>query len=280
MKRRAIIALFFVTVMMIGTLGAFALDYAVPGNASTTTARFSLVEPNRSGAEFTIVSENGELVIHITADTIIYFEDFVPLSDDCDGVTQMVRDVLFGRTLAEVLDGRTLRVTFEQSAQIEPISVVVLFETAVTLPEEVDLEDENGYGGFVTLPETLVCEDLDQLYLNGEIVVNNEILEDAALPFLQDDIVMVPLRAIAEALDYDVTWNADLRSVQLGVAIHVWIGDNEVHLGRMAPIELSIAPVIVNDLTFVPLEFFHIVLGQTVYVFEGQVVVETYSDMA
>ena len=47
----------------------------------------------------------------------------------------------------------------------------------------------------------------------------------------------------------------------------------------MAPIELSAAPVLMGDETFVPLDFFREVLGQTAYVFEGQVVIETYSDM-
>ncbi|MCL2587848.1 MAG: copper amine oxidase N-terminal domain-containing protein [Oscillospiraceae bacterium] len=282
MKRKAIVALLMAVVMVIGAVGVFALDDAVPGNAVTVTARFSLVAPDDSNAEFAMVSEGGELVIHVTNDTRIYFEDFVPLSDDCDGVTQMVRDVLFGRTLAEVLDGRNLRVTFEQNGQVAPISIVVLFETAVTLPQEVDLEND-GYMDFVTLPDYISPEDLERMELNGELVVNNEILEDAALPFLQEtengDVVMVPLRAIAEALGYEVTWNAYLSSVQLGAAIHVWIGDTEAHRGRMAPIELSVAPIIVNDRTFVPMDFFSAVLGQTVYVLEGQVVIETYSDM-
>jgi len=90
---------------------------------------------------------------------------------------------------------------------------------------------------------------------------------------------MVPLRVVAEALGYDVTWNGYLRSVQLGVAIHLWIDNTEVHIGRMAPIELSTAPALVDSVTFVPLDFFRTVLNQTAYVFEGQVVVETYSDM-
>jgi len=97
-------------------------------------------------------------------------------------------------------------------------------------------------------------------------MVNNEVLEGAPLPFEDSGIVMVPLRAAAEALGYDVSWNSYLRSVQLGVAIHVWIGDTEVHFGRMALIEISTAPIILDNLTFVPLDFFRDVLGQTAYV--------------
>lgn len=267
MKRK--ICLLLAAIMMFSTISVFAMDYAVPEDALEVTARFFLVEPDEADDEFVMVSEDGELVINITNDTLIYFEDYVPLSDECEELTKMVRDVLFGYTLAEVLDGRNMRVIYEDGEEIEPISIMVLFESFVTLPEDIDLE--------------LEFDELDPIVLNGEIVVNNEILEGAALPFVLEekngDFVMVPLRAIAEALDYEVGWNAELRSVQLGVAIHLWIGNTEVHLGRMAPIELSTAPIIVDDLTFVPIDFIRYVLGQTVYVFEGQVVIETYSDM-
>jgi len=267
-------------VMALSIVTVFALDYFVPEDAVSVTTRFFVTDPDAQDDEFSMVSEDGELVINITDNTQIYFEDYVPLSDDCDGLTQMVREVLFGRTLAEVLDGRNLRVIFEESDQIEPISIKVLFETAVTLPEVIGDEGLNGdYIGIMTLPGEIDGDDFDSIILNGELVVNNEILEDAPLPFEKDGIVMIPLRVVAEALGYDVSWNGDLRSVQLGVAIHLWIGDTEVHFGRMVPIEISTAPIISNNLTYVPLDFFREVLGQTVYVFEGQVVIETYSDM-
>jgi len=296
MKRKAIIAMLMAAILIIGAVSVFALDYDVPEDATTVTSRFTVVEPEDADDEFAMVSEDGELVIYISEDTLIYFEDFVPLSDECEEMTQMVREVLFGRTLAEVLDGRNLRVIFEEAEQIEPISIMVLFEIAVAPgPEPIDLGiewengydlDDNGYIGIMPLPEEIdwsEFDDFDPIVLNGEVVVNNEILENAPLPFLLEtengDVVMVPLRAVATALEYNVSWNGYLRSVQLGVAIHLWIGSTEVHFGRMAPLEISAAPVIVDSLTFVPLDFFRIVLGQTAYVFEGQVVIETYSDM-
>ena len=302
MKRKSMITLLMATVMIFSAVSVFAMDYYVPEDAASVTARFFLIEPEAADDQFAMMSEDGELVIHVTDNTLIYFEDFVPLSDDSEGMTQMVREVLFGRTLAEVLEGRNLRVIFEaleengENDQIEPVSIMVLFEVAVHMPQEINLIDlENGDDGYVRiipLPEDIVVtpgdfsitlETFDPIILNGEIVVNNVILGNTPLPVWQEtasgDVVMVPLRAAAEALGYDVTWNGYLRSVQLGVAVQIWIGNTEVHLGRMAPIQLSTAPVIWNDLTFVPLDFFSNVLGQTVYVFEGQVVIETYSDM-
>jgi len=125
----------------------------------------------------------------------------------------MVRDVLFRRTLAEVLEGRNLRVIFEDAEKLELVSVMVLFETFEPIP------------------------------LNGEIVVNGVIIDSEYVPYWCEscNTVMVPLEVVAIAL-----------------GLEMGSGDS---------------------VTFVPLNFFRSVLGQTVYVFEGQVVVETYSDM-
>jgi len=95
-----------------------------------------------------MLSEDGELVIHIAEDTLVYFESAVPASEDDSEtkMTQMVRDVLFGRTLAQVLDGRNLTVTYAVTTrslppQTTPISVRVLFEEAVPLPIGASLGD-------------------------------------------------------------------------------------------------------------------------------------------
>ena len=297
MKRKAVIAVLIAVVLSLSVIGVFALDFSAPGNTTEVTSRFLLVEWDADGKEFIMAGQDGTLMIHITGNTPVNFEYALPISDECDSVTSEVRELLFGQTLAEVLDGRNLRVVFKQSAQIEPISVTVLFETFATGPAPIYPEDgymgivggpapldpEDGYMGIVTLPGDVSGEDFGLIELNGEIVVNNKILEGAPLPFWAGtetgSAVMVPLGVVADALGYDVSWNDELQSVQLGVAIQIWIGSTQAHVGRMAPIELSAAPALMGDETFVPLDFFRNVLGQTAYVFEGQVVIETYSDM-
>jgi hypothetical protein len=295
MKRKAILALFTAAIMLIGAVAVFALDYAVPEDSDSVTARFTILEVDEAGEEFSMICEDGEMIIHITNNTLVYFEDFVPLSDECDGMTQMAREVLFGRTLAEVLDNRNMRVVFVDGDEIEAISVMILFEIAVHLPETIGGEymgimtlpgDISGeYAGFETLPGYIEAgwDESDLPTLNGETVVNNVIIEDAPAPFWYEaehgGVLMVALRPVAQALDFDVSWNGYLQSIQLGVAIHLWIGNTEVHFGRMAPLEISAAPMIVDGVTFVPIDFFRTVLNQTAYVFEGQVVVESYSDM-
>jgi len=285
MKRKAIAALLMVAIMALSVVGMLAQDGYLPEEVSIT-ARFFLEEQGESDDEFSMVSEDGELMINIIDSTPIYFEDYVPLSDECEELTKAVREVLFGRTLAEVLEGRNLRVTFEGYEQTEPTNIIILFEGIVTLPQDIDpidLVDDGDYIDIVTLPGEIEWEDLYPISLNGEIVVNNELLDGVPFPFLHETedggVVMVPLRVVADALGYDVSWNGYLRSIQLGVGIHLWIDSIEVHYGRMAPIEISTAPIIVDNMTFVPLDFFRDVLGQMAYVFEGQVVIETYSDM-
>ena len=295
MKRKAVIAIMVVVVIALSAVGVYALNSSTQVGAASVTARFFVAQSDEAGNEFSMVSENAEHVIYINDGTAVYFEDYVPLGDEDEGLTKNAREVLFGRTLAEVLEGRNLRVTL---AGNQATSVTILFETAVTLPQDIDPED--GYLGIVTLPgeidddgyigivppigELAQWDELDPPVLNGEVVVNNEILKDAPLPFWYETenggVVMVPLNVVAQALGYDVSFNDELQSIQLGVAIHLWIGNTEAHLGRMAPIELSAAPLLVDDEVFAPLDFFRNVLGQTAYVFEGQVVIETYSDMS
>jgi len=289
---KKVLALTMALVMAISLIGVLALDYGVPEYASRTTSTWTITDIFASdSAEVTMINAEGDLVIHITEDTIVYFEDFVPMSDSEEGeevqMTQMVREVLFGRTLAEVLDGRRMTVTYGIVAQslpgqTTPISVRVLFETAVALPA-IEIETGEGYQNIMTLPGDISGDEVWIPELNGEIVVNNEII-DAAEPFNYSDVggpnvVMVPLRAVAEALGYDVSWSEETQSIMLGVGIHVFIGRNEAYRGRMAPVELSLSPFIRDNLTFVPLDFVRNVLAQNVWVFEGQVVIDSEYEM-
>jgi len=111
------------------------------------------------------------------------------------------------------------------------------------------------------------------------ILVDGEQIEAPAAFQTEDGIVMVPVRAIAEALGYDVNWDHEAKSVRLGVAIHLWIGNNEVHFGRMAPIMISTAPQIVDGSTYVPLDFFRTVLGlPNAFAFEGQIEIHSVGE--
>ncbi|MCL2548554.1 MAG: copper amine oxidase N-terminal domain-containing protein [Symbiobacteriaceae bacterium] len=234
--------------------------------------RFDILNTERV---LTMISRDGELVIHVNDDCIIIFED------GTDARERLVE----GQTLAELLDGRNLIVSYSISTrslppQTTPEQIVILYETpAHPIYQFQPGELEGLFGGTVVTavppihqlsPEELASFTL----LNGEIVVLDEIIE-ASAPIIMGGEVMVPLRAIAEALGFEVKWDDVIQGIRLGVAINCFIGRDYYTVGRMAPIELGAAPELIGGQTYVPLTFFRMVVsGYDAYVFEGQVVID------
>jgi hypothetical protein len=243
---RKLLALAIAVIMAFGMVSIVAADEPAAGDQKED--RFVVLEYSPEGALFSMISADGELVIHVFEDTPIYFED------ETDARERLEE----GQTLQELMDGRMLVVTYSILAlsyppQTSPTMIVIMYEEAVPLPEDIVPVD---------------------LPLNGEVVVMGEIIEAPAPYVNADGVVMVPIRAIAEALGYEVTWNHDERGVRLSVAINLWINRDEYHVGRMAPIELGTAPELTNGHTYVPMTFFRYVVSNVdIYVFEGQVVV-------
>ena len=170
MKKRfkLMVALTIAALMGLGPAAVMAIDYYVPEGSSTKTARFHVMDGMEApGAEFSMISEDGELIIHIHDGTLVYFDYALQLSDDPeDGMSQMARDFLFGKTLAELLDGRNLVVTYAITTrsippQTSPISVRILFEEIMPLLGGIEYPDGQ-YPGVVTLPASLLpFEDVD-----------------------------------------------------------------------------------------------------------------------
>lgn len=76
-------------------------------------------------------------------------------------------------------------------------------------------------------------------------------------------VTLVPLRETAEALGYTVTWNGETSSIELSKGAKwtsIKIDENSYFKNRMAPWSLSSAPKLINDQTYVPIEFFADVL--------------------
>ena len=147
------------------------------------------------------------------------------------------------------LAGRRLVVIYDVSTRSMPelataTKVIVLYEDAVHTP---------GDSGIVGI-------DLDvadmPIAVNGDGIV-------APSAFMADDgvTVMVPLRAIAEALGLTVGWDGVTRSVLLDDAAVLSIG-NPVYLisGAELTIEGAPAPLLRNNFTYVPLSFFTVAL--------------------
>ena len=156
MKKRFTLAAILVAVLVaFGAFMAMANDDSRENNEDnadvtefTFTGVFNVMDDyDAPGVDFRMISADGELIIHITDDVDVYFEGYVPLGDETDEETRNAREVLFGRTLAEVLENRNLKITYSISTrsippQTTPTMVEILFETAVHLPIEIgDIEN-------------------------------------------------------------------------------------------------------------------------------------------
>ena len=122
-------------------------------------------------------------------------------------------------------------------AQTAPIKVVVLYEKAIApIGNVADIESA----------------DMDS-YIDFEKI-------EGPAPYINDEnILMVPLRAVAESLGHEVIWIAETQSVILDGIISLTLGDAVVTTEAVDPIELPTAPLLVNDqYTYVPAEFFMI----------------------
>lgn len=84
----------------------------------------------------------------------------------------------------------------------------------------------------------------------------------------KDGVYMIPVRKVLEKLDYEVSWNNNLKQVDIVKDMDVYTlknGEYYYFKGK-EPIKLSTAPETKDGITYVPLEFFSTVLGQQVIV--------------
>lgn len=109
------------------------------------------------------------------------------------------------------------------------------------------------------------------VYVDGEKVSDNAYNEGTN--------IMVPLRSVAEKLGYDVSWDKEHGGVKLDdgeVNTVVYIGEDNYYMasstaiGMSAPTSLGAAPVIKDDMTFVPAGLFNVLAcGENTYTAEN-----------
>ncbi|MFZ5354585.1 MAG: copper amine oxidase N-terminal domain-containing protein [Bacillota bacterium] len=128
----------------------------------------------------------------------------------------------------------------------------------------------------VVLSEKTTLPDVSAM----EIIVNGKVLDAPAAYTNKKGTVMIPLRAVAEALGYDVQWYGETRSVTLSSEISMTIAIDSYSNKGAASIRLGTAPELTESRTFVPLSFFRDVLNMNnAYVFEGQIVIDNEEKM-
>ena len=142
-------------------------------------------------------------------------------------------------------------------AQTTPTKVVVLGENEIAL-QQIEAA-KNATPAPTAAPETTAAPEVTeapQVSYAGlvNVVIGDKNVSDV---YAKDNTTMVPLREVAEAAGFTVTWDAENRAVILNDGVYsLKIGENSYVKGKMMPLTLSAAPEIVNDLTYVPAEFF------------------------
>jgi hypothetical protein len=81
------------------------------------------------------------------------------------------------------------------------------------------------------------------------IIVNGKVIDVSLVFANENNMVMVPLRAITEALGYTITWDGESKKVTLSDEITLQIGKDYYIYEKSAAIELGNAPKSVNGRT-------------------------------
>ncbi len=214
-----------------------------------------------------VADENGAFPIYAEVSAVSTDEDGNTVISSKDGNYEIVfseettviepfatRNIV---TIADVMEGSRLLVS--ASLMTMSIPAVVPAEKIVLLPEAVTFEETEE----TEIPEAVI--------LNGKEFRTEEI---AAQVFEQDGVYFLPVRAICEAAGLEVAWDGNLNAVTVGtipMGVTFNIGVNSYTKARMAHQTLSAAPILVNDRTFVPADFFTVILDAKVSSENGEI---------
>jgi hypothetical protein len=188
-----------------------------------------------------LVSVDNDIKINLAAETEIVSEDGTPFTGE-----------LGGRVLVVVSSIATASIP----AQVTPSKIVALAEerfTVAAAPADAPLTG-----------------DLSQL----PILVDGQVLTAPAPYASAGGVAMLPLRAVAEALGFSVTWEAAEQRVMLNNTISLQVGRDYYTYARMAPIELGVAPELNQSTTYVPLSFFtEVARATSADIVQGQIII-------
>jgi len=89
------------------------------------------------------------------------------------------------------------------------------------------------------------------------IIINGQVFYIPSAFVNENDVIMVPIRTIAEALGLNIGWNKETKGITVGKTISIQLGKDAYTFSTKEPIKLGTAPTSVNGNTFVPLDFFN-----------------------
>lgn len=172
-----------------------------------------------------------------------------------EGLTEEVKEVTestYGAQLAKL-----------QAGTLIDMMVSVGQDETYSLERLIAIHQVYNSGGEV--PMLINAPTMNEQFGGGFQVTYGEVLIGLdVMPQVIDGKVMVPLRAIAEGLGYEVAWKRETQSVDLMKGpqfTSVYIANNAYFKNKMAARPLSAPPVIVDGRTLVPVEFVTEILG-------------------
>lgn len=115
-----------------------------------------------------------------------------------------------------------------------------------------------------------IYDSINNTKSHGTISLNGNDINSKPSPYINDDgIIMVPLRAVAEALDYKVDWNKKDGAIVAGGFIKN--GVDSYFTSNKKPITIAKA-IVTNGVTFVPIQYFTQVLDENVSYGNGNII--------
>lgn len=183
---------------------------------------------------------------------------------------------LDGNNLTEEdLKGETLLVFYDNSTkslppQTNPYKVIVLDEMDLDLDKDEDAEHEITVFNKILIDKMLYRKDERTIELNLE----NNMYKN------KDDVLMIPLREVAEALNYKVHWNGEKRSTELTKGAQ-WtevvigdgiVGEDNYSFAKMI-VKLGTPPVLRNSTTYVPANFVEEILEMKLNLKDGTLLI-------
>lgn len=127
-------------------------------------------------------------------------------------------------------------------AQTTPEKVIIMYEKAVA-PIYMLTDEEK--------------EMIKQSLAEATLIVNGAEIQSPSAIMSDDGVIMVPVRAVAEAMGLTVEWFADTQTVQVGKSLSFSIGKDAYAYNKMSPVALGTAPVLKDGKTYVPIDFFY-----------------------
>ncbi len=216
--------------------------------------------PPQSYAHVVMVAdENGSTPIYAEVDRIITDDNGNLVFSSKDGNY----DIVYGEGITAVEPFATRNIV--TAADIKEGSRILVYADVMTMSIPALVPANR----IVLLPEVTEAVEVPYTVLvNGEAIVAG----DAVEVLEKDGMWLLPVRAIAEKMGLEVQWDANLNAVSVGtipMGVTFNVGENSYTKARMMPQTLSSAPVVENERTYVPVDFFTEILEAQVSIEDG-----------